>query len=390
MTESARAEQPRLAFVVDTNESTEDPGVGRFYRGLVGALRKSGLEVATVGLREGASVQLETLSGRLAGGRPRRGARLAIARQTAADLRELARWSTRPLPDDRFDAVLEFQYPGRFRGWRLAHRDHARHLVFVDQVESLIPPRPSVTGPALRRLERARFTRADAVVFRTGTLGRAYINRWGDPRCALVSHMAVDPGEFTACDDRRERVRRELGISADEIVVGAVAFFAPYHRPELIGPLIAGLRAEGAQARGLLVGGWANESAAVLERARQDSPEAWDHVLVVGAVPQAAVPGLIDAMDIGVMPGSNWYGSPTKVLEYGAMRTPVVAPRMDPICEVVRDEEGALFGDGEFVSTVRDVIAQPAVTAARVEAFHIRVLREHTWEARARDLAALV
>jgi glycosyltransferase involved in cell wall biosynthesis len=382
----------RLAFVVDTGESTEDPGVGRFYGGLIGGLRAVGFDVTPVGLHEEGSAQLSTLSTRLSEGAPRRGRRLALLRQTAGDLRDVVRWNRERPAAGRFDVVLEFQYNGRFEGWRIARRDSSAHLVFIDQIESICPPRRSAVGPALRRLERKRYLGADAVLFRTGALARAYIERWGEPRAWAISHMAVDPSEFTASPGRRRRVREIHGIGNDEVVVGSVAFFAPYHRPELVGPLVEQLRAEGIPARGVLVGGWANATAALLERVRRESPSDWANVVITGAVAQDEVPGMIDMFDVGLMPGSNWYGSPTKILEYGAMSTPVVAARTDAVEEVIRNRTEGLLADSdaELLDLILATIREPAAADDRVAAFRERVLDEHTWAHRARDIAELV
>ena len=382
----------RFAFVVGTGESVDDPGVGRFYGGLLGGLRAAGFDVTPVGLREEGSRQLTTLSARLSEGSPRRGRRLSSIRQTAGDVRDVVRWNHYRLKPGRFDIVLEFQYNGRFEGWRIARRDAAAHLVFVDQVESIFPPRRSAVGPALRRLERKRYLGADAVLFRTAVMAQAYIERWGEPRAWATSHMAVDPSEFTASPERRQRMRDAHGIADDEVVVGSVAFFAPYHRPELVGPLVEQLRAEGIPARGVLVGGWANASAALLERLRRESPGDWANVVVTGAVAQGKVPGMIDMFDVGLMPGSNWYGSPTKVMEYGAMSTPVVAARTDAIEEVINNRtEGLLANsDADLLDLVLATIREPAAAHERAAGFRARVLEEHTWAHRARGIAELV
>jgi glycosyltransferase involved in cell wall biosynthesis len=392
MNDFAAAQGRRLAFVVDTGENMDDPGVGRFYRGLVGGLGAAGFDVTPLGLEVAGSQQLEELTERLEHSPVRTPHGPAALRQTAGDVRDLLRWSLNRLEAGPFDVVLEFQYNGRFAGWRIAHRDKAAHLVFVDQIESIIPPRRSGAGPALRRLERRRYRECDAVAFRTAALARAYIERWGEPRRWATSHMAVDPVEFSPSPERRARVRSTLGARDDDVVVGVVAFFAPYHRGELVGPLVRALRSEGVRARGVLVGGWANASAELLQRCRARAPEEWEHVTVVGAVPQHEVPGFIDAFDVGVMPGSNWYGSPTKVIEYGAMGTPVVAPRTDPIEEVVTSGSEALLfeTEAELLSAVLDVLERPEAAAERASTFRSRVLREHTWDHRGRELADLV
>jgi glycosyltransferase involved in cell wall biosynthesis len=382
----------QLAFVVDTGESLDDPGVGRFYRGLIGGLRTAGLSVTPLGVSEGQSAQLATLSGRLAAGSPRTGRPFALLRQTASDIRDLARWNHLALAPGPFDAVVEFQYNGRFAGWRIARRDAAFHIVFVDQIESIVPPRRSAVGRGIRRLEQRRFHQADLVFFRTAAMANVYIDHWGEPRAWSTSHMAVDPDEFVPSDEHRVRMRSVLGVADADVVIGMVAFFAPYHRAELIGPLVRRLRAQGIRARGLLVGGWSNEAADLLERRRCESPGDWEDVIVTGAVPQRDVPGMISAFDVGAMPGSNWYGSPTKVIEYGAMGTPIVARRTGAVEEVIRDgAEGLLFqGDDELFAGVLAILDDPVRSRERAEVFRRRVIEEHTWDHRGADIAARI
>jgi glycosyltransferase involved in cell wall biosynthesis len=48
-------------------------------------------------------------------------------------------------------------------------------------------------------------------------------------------------------------------------------------------------------------------------------------------------------MAIGVMPGSNWYGSPNKIFEYGAMKLAVVAPDTPTIKDLFYDDEICFF-----------------------------------------------
>jgi glycosyltransferase involved in cell wall biosynthesis len=388
----SRLETARLAFVVDTGESLDDPGVGRFYRGLIGGLRAAGLAVTPHGLREGGSAQLAALSGRLAAGNPRTGRPFAFLRQTAADIRDVARWNHQALAQGAFDAVVEFQYNGRFAGWRIARRDAAFHIVFIDQIESILPPRRSAVGPGIRRLERKRFHEADLVLFRTAAMANAYIDRWGEPQAWSTSHMAVDPNEFFPNVERRAQMRSALGIADADVVIGAVAFFAPYHRAELIGPLVRRLRSHGIPARGLLVGGWSNASGQLLGHRRRESPNDWNDVIVTGAVSQLDVPDMIAAFDVGVMPGSNWYGSPTKVIEYGAMGTPIVARGTGAIEEIMRHgSEGLLFrGDDELLDSVLAILSAPVQSRERAEVFRRRVLREHTWAHRGAEIATRI
>ncbi len=63
------------------------------------------------------------------------------------------------------------------------------------------------------------------------------------------------------------------------------------------------------------------------------------HFVFTGRVPHADIPEYIAAMDYGVLPESNAYGSPMKLIESMAMGVPLVAPDLGPVQEVVADNE---------------------------------------------------
>jgi glycosyltransferase involved in cell wall biosynthesis len=48
---------------------------------------------------------------------------------------------------------------------------------------------------------------------------------------------------------------------------------------------------------------------------------------------------------IGVMPGSNWYGAPNKIFEYGAAQMAVVAPATPTISDLFVDKDHLLLFD---------------------------------------------
>jgi glycosyltransferase involved in cell wall biosynthesis len=48
-------------------------------------------------------------------------------------------------------------------------------------------------------------------------------------------------------------------------------------------------------------------------------------------------------MHVGVMPGSNWYGAPNKIFEYGAAGMAVLAPDTPTITDLFKNNEISLF-----------------------------------------------
>jgi glycosyltransferase involved in cell wall biosynthesis len=62
-------------------------------------------------------------------------------------------------------------------------------------------------------------------------------------------------------------------------------------------------------------------------------------VILPGKVPHHEVSSFLSAMDLGILPDSNDYGSPMKLFEFMAMGKGMIAPDFSPIAEVVQDNE---------------------------------------------------
>ena len=59
---------------------------------------------------------------------------------------------------------------------------------------------------------------------------------------------------------------------------------------------------------------------------------------------------LQEKMHIGIMPGSNWYGAPNKIFEYGAMGMACIAPSTPTIEYIFKDSEVSFFELNNFAS----------------------------------------
>lgn len=102
-----------------------------------------------------------------------------------------------------------------------------------------------------------------------------------------------------------------------------------------------------------------------------------------GKIPHSEIMNWIALFDIAVMPNSNWYGSPIKVLEYGLMKKPVVAPDLGPLRDLaVNEKEAFLFTPG--IANLAQVLIkvlhdQSKSNSVAVEFYH-KILNEFTWE----------
>ncbi|HYO91553.1 MAG TPA: glycosyltransferase, partial [Pyrinomonadaceae bacterium] len=183
-----------------------------------------------------------------------------------------------------------------------------------------------------------------------------------------------------------ELIRQELGIGADETLVGFVGSFGPWHGVLALAEAIK-LMPAGARVRYLLVGsGTLREE--VESRLREAG--ALGRVIFTGAVSHERVPALLDACDVLASPhvpladGSPFFGSPTKLFEYMAMGKGIVASRLGQIADVLRHEETALLvepADARELSEALMRLAKSRELRERLgEAARREAIAHHTWK----------
>lgn len=192
--------------------------------------------------------------------------------------------------------------------------------------------------PALRRLAMPFVARlADAMLFNGRTLLEVHRRTAALPMPHASYVPPVDLVRFAPDAERRERARAELGIAADELLIGTVANANPDKGLEYLvraGALVA--RAE-PRARFMVVGSTYPNHAAYAA-ALQDERRAagLDAVRFAFAGPRRDPESLYAAFDIKVV-SSVSEGTTTTALEAMAMGLPVVATDVGAVHEVVQD-----------------------------------------------------
>jgi glycosyltransferase involved in cell wall biosynthesis len=175
------------------------------------------------------------------------------------------------------------------------------------------------------------------------------------------------------------KVRRELGVNNDEVVVGFVGTFGPWHGVLTLAEAIKTVPSK-TSVRFLLVGSGALHNQ-VMQLLRSEHENG--RVIFTGAVDHERVPALLDACDVLVAPhvpladGSPFFGSPTKLFEYMAMGKGIVASRLGQIGDVLTHEETALLVEPGDAA---------ALTEAIVRLVESPELREHLGK-EAREIA---
>jgi glycosyltransferase involved in cell wall biosynthesis len=137
----------------------------------------------------------------------------------------------------------------------------------------------------------------------------------------------------------------------DEPVIGFIGSFLKWHKTDLLVRAFEEIASKFLTAKLLLVG-FGEEWEKVNDYCIHSRFS--ERIKLTGFVSEKELSQLKSTISIGVMPGSNWYGSPLKLFEYAESGIPVIAPSTPTVNEYFRNNENALIIDpkNEFESLV--------------------------------------
>jgi glycosyltransferase involved in cell wall biosynthesis len=245
-----------------------------------------------------------------------------------------------------------------------------------------------------RRTEREVLGAADRVFVVTRVLGEIVERLGARGDRIVVTPNGADLAAFAGARQRAAESRAELvarlGGAKDAVLLGFIGFPRPWHRLDLAIDALAELlpRQPGLQ---LVVVG---EGPALPElRRRAEARGVGDRLHATGAVPRQAVPPLVAALDVALIPAMNAYASPLKLYDSLAAGVPTLAPDQPNLRETVIDGQHAFLFAPDDAAAFRDRLRwildhrSEAERVARAGAAHLREL-DLTWDANARRVVA--
>lgn len=251
-------------------------------------------------------------------------------------------------------------------------------------VESNAPAeeRKQYWGSPLHRitqgLEKTVLERADAVIVVSTPLKRHYQRLGIPPERIFVLPNGVNETLFSPEHVSRD-VRSELNLE-HKVVIGFVGNIHKYHGIELLLPLARMLNAPERNIHFLIMGG---DTASEAWRSSLASEDMQGVFTFIDPVRHTEVPQYIAAMDICVLPQFMWYGSPMKILEYGAMGKAIVAPDLENIRDVLTHGKTALLFEPGSLSTLfqalDELVGNERLRSQLGSAARNHVLANHTW-----------
>tara|TARA_R110002049_G_scaffold285698_2_gene466848 strand:+ start:68661 stop:69866 length:1206 start_codon:yes stop_codon:yes gene_type:complete len=254
-------------------------------------------------------------------------------------------------------------------------------------------PRRVLTYPRIGRwIENYALRNSSGVAVVSEPLRRCVQKRPHPQTRITVTPNAVN--EHSVQDYLAHRIgnmkRKELGLDG-RIVIGFVGSLRRWHGVDRMIQLIPTILKQVPNASFLIVGSGELEDSV---RKLHDDPEISDRVILTGGVPHAEVMGLVDALDIGLMPQSNEWGSPMKILEYMSLGKLTVAPKLEPIEALIEHgKTGLLFDstrDEAFLDAILLACNDESLRRRIGSAAQDKVLTSHRWTDNAKHCLALL
>jgi len=154
-----------------------------------------------------------------------------------------------------------------------------------------------------------------------------------DKKYSLKGEINILPCVIT----KESNVQR---VKSDIFNIGFVGSFLSWHKLELLVEVFQEFYVRHEDARLILVG----------------YGEEWNRIKKIASSSEVSsaieMPGFVDEKElnyyksiftIATMPGSNWYGSPLKLFEYGQNGIPFIAPVSDTVSDIFEEGEHCLF-----------------------------------------------
>ncbi|SEL70608.1 Glycosyltransferase involved in cell wall bisynthesis [Colwellia chukchiensis] len=240
------------------------------------------------------------------------------------------------------------------------------------------------------KIERWVFKNATGLVFISSRFQAVARQAYGDIAPSVVSPNAADLDKFIIDKPAGTALRKALGIN-DKLVLGYVGAFVHWHGIDWFVEMICPHLSKHPNLVLLLVGdGVAYEPI----KAHIAQAGVGSQVILTGKVEHQKVASYLSAMDFGILPDSNDYGSPMKLFEFMAMGKGMVAPDFSPIAEVVTDHKTSwLFPAGDRQACIEKVldIARDPLQHSQVGNLARRYIEEERqWRHNAEQLLSLL
>lgn len=247
----------------------------------------------------------------------------------------------------------------------------------------------------VKYIENYNLKHADLIVVVSEPLRDDLVSLGIPKKKILFIPNGVDPDKFNPEDvdqEKREKLKKDLGIDENKLIVGFVGTFGPWHGiPQLTQAIDRILNSKlFSNIHFLLIGD------GDLKRESENQIGQYKEVTFIGEVSYSDIQHYLAVCDILVSPhcpqvdGREFFGSPTKLFEYMAMGKPIIASRLGQIGNVLEHKKTAYLVEPGNVENLAEamntLIMDPGLCNVLGQNARAEVLSKYTWEKQVRKI----
>jgi glycosyltransferase involved in cell wall biosynthesis len=269
---------------------------------------------------------------------------------------------------EHYDCVLEFYTYGSNVGLTIAN-ELKRNLIVVydspvmEEYAFFQGPNYLFENKIVKREEKT-LRHASHIVCYSNPV-KEYLKKRISEKLPVFIHQNVD---FTRFDFIEHKPEKQI------IHIGFIGSFLKWHNVELLLKTFTQLKQKEYPVQLYLLG-----MGAEFNRIQElvNSNKFKKDIIIPGFVDGSALLDFKKLIHIGVMPGSNWYGAPNKIFEYGAANMAVIAPDTPTIKDLFVDkEEVYLFENNSEIAlynALKQLCDDPGLIARLAENLHQKI-----------------
>lgn len=276
-------------------------------------------------------------------------------------------------PDVIYERYNYFQDSGSL----VANKCGVKHILEVNS--PYIEERIDLQGKSLylsqaQKMEERVFRDCDRLVIVSSALKKHFIQEYK----LQEEKLKVIPNAISK--EWLDNIEESSLKAEESFIFGFVGSLFPWHGVDILVEAFSKFQKEYPNSKLQIVGGGEILADLILQA---DELGVKSKVNFVGSVPHKEVPKFIKSFDVAIMAKSNWYGSPVKIFEYGALGIPVIAPNNVPVRDVMtHNQHGYLIEAtvNDLFQAMKALFLDQSKRQKMAEAFKAKVLNEHTWE----------
>lgn len=291
---------------------------------------------------------------------------------------------------DDISFIYERTSPFHTTGLRLSKKFGIPLILEVnDPLDELIQIYPSILKPYLLHLEAKLLAESHGIIVGSRRLRDYFAEKTIDKSKIRVVYPTADYTLFNPTNNSKSTAGQLSPRSSP--ILGYIGSMAPWHRIDLLLDALPRILNKFPKSNLLLVGdGPEKEKMIALTKNLGIHP----NVTFTGPVNYEFIPEYIRIMDICVIPSATWYGSPTKLFEYGAMAKPIVGPQNTPVDEIIDNPSlGSLVQLGNsqhLASTIIQLLENINSTKELGRNLYRKLTTEITWHHNVEIICSLV